>query len=392
MKQVISTQTKPIKMWLDDLEYGAIEQAKNLANLPFLYKHVAIMPDSHQGYGMPIGGVLATTGVIIPNAVGVDIGCGMCSVKTSIKTDQIPNIDFPKLMNLIRKRVPVGFNHHTKNQDQVWMPSGLDDLPKNGNILKECKTALKQVGTLGGGNHFIEIQSGDDGFVWIMIHSGSRNLGYKTAAHHNTIATEINKKYWSQVPPSWDLAFLLIDSKEGQDYIAELKYATSFALSNRALMMESVKESLVDTIGWGIHFDPMINKPHNFAEMEHHFGSNVMIHRKGACRARAGELGMIPGSQGTKSYITRGLGNPDSFESCSHGAGRKMSRSQAVRELDFDAEVKRLDDMGVHHTMDTRKKLDEAPGSYKDIDTVMENQTDLVEILVELTPLAVVKS
>ena len=392
MKQVISTERKPIKMWLDDLEHGAIQQAKNLANLPFLFKHVAIMPDSHQGYGMPIGGVLATEGVVICNAVGVDIGCGMCSIKTSIRTEEIPDIDFPKLMNLIRKRIPVGFNHHQNKQDQKWLPDGVDGLPKGGNILKELKSSLRQVGTLGGGNHFIEIQAGDDGFVWVMIHSGSRNLGYKTARHHNTIAKEINKKHWSEVPPSWDMAFLLIESQEGQDYIKELNYATKFALANRALMMETVKECLIDTVGWGVTFDPMINKPHNFAEMEHHFGRNVMVHRKGACRARNGEVGMIPGSQGTHSYIVKGKGEKESFESCSHGAGRLMGRKAAQRELDFDAEVARLNAMGVYHTLESVKQLDEAPSAYKDIDIVMENQSDLVETLVKLRPLAVVKS
>jgi tRNA-splicing ligase RtcB (3'-phosphate/5'-hydroxy nucleic acid ligase) len=392
MKQVISSQKKPIKMWLDNLEHGAIQQAKNLANLPFLFKHVAIMPDSHQGYGMPIGGVLATEGVVIPNAVGVDIGCGMCSVKTSIKTEEIDKIDFSKLMNLIRKKVPVGFNHHQRNQNSKWMPDGMDDVPKTGNIRKELSSALKQVGTLGGGNHFIEIQAGDDGYVWIMIHSGSRNLGYKTARHHNTLAKEINKKYWSEVPPSWDLAFLLIDSQEGQDYISELNYATKFALANRAHMMEAVKECLIDVAGWGVTFDPMINKPHNFAEMEHHFGKNVMVHRKGACRARNGEVGMIPGSQGTHSYIVKGKGEENSFQSCSHGAGRVMGRKAAQRSLDFDTEVKRLNDMGVYHTLETVKQLDEAAGAYKDIDLVMENQSDLVEILVKLKPLAVVKA
>jgi tRNA-splicing ligase RtcB len=391
MKKVINSQTKPIKMWLDDLEHGAIQQAKNLANLPFLFKHVAIMPDSHQGYGMPIGGVLATDGVIIPNAVGVDIGCGMVAVKSTIRSEEISNIDFDKLMSLIRKKVPVGFNHHLVNQNQRWLPDGTDSLPKNGNILKELKTSLKQVGTLGGGNHFIEIQSGDDGYVWIMIHSGSRNLGYKTAKHHTTIAKEINKKYYSSVPPSWDLAFLRIDSQEGQDYLTELDYATKFALSNRAHMMEAVKECLIEAFGW-CGFDPMINKPHNFAEMEHHFGRNVMVHRKGACRARRGELGMIPGSQGSHSYIVRGKGEEQSFQSCSHGSGRVMGRKEAQRSLDFDAEVKRLNDMGVYHTLETQKQLDEAAGAYKDIDTVMENQSDLVEVLVKLTPLAVVKA
>ena len=394
MKQVISTEKKPIKLWLDNMEDGALAQAKNLANLPFIFKHISIMPDSHQGYGMPIGAVMATKGVIIPNAVGVDIGCGMCAVKTSITS--LGKETLKKIMGGsaefkggIRTKVPVGFSHHSKRQNDEYMPTlyhGLD-LPI---VSREYNSALKQVGTLGGGNHFIEIQQGDDGFIWLMIHSGSRNIGYKVAKHYNDLAVKLNERWKSEIPKKWELAFLPLDTKEGQLYQAEMQYCVDFALASRILMMDRVKECVSEVVG-PVEFGEMINIAHNYAAMENHFNANVMIHRKGATKAYSGQLGIIPGSQGTTSYIVRGKGERDSFMSCSHGAGRKMGRKQAQRELDFEEQKKILDDIGVVHGMRNAKDLDEAPGSYKDISVVMDNQADLVEIEVELRPLAVIK-
>lgn len=395
MKKVISTENRPIKLWLDDIEEGALYQARNLANLPFIFKHIAIMPDCHQGYGMPIGGVMATQGVIIPNAVGVDIGCGMCAVKTSLQ--DLNHETIKKIMGGseenkggIRSKVPVGFSHHSKEQDEKWMPKIHGSVEYDGIIERQYDSALKQIGTLGGGNHFIEIQIGSDGYIWLMIHSGSRNIGYQVARYYNDIAIGLNEKWFSQVPKKWELAFLPFDSYEGQSYFTAMRYCVEFALSNRKLMMERVKES-VSAICPDTEYNELINIAHNYAAIEHHFGNNVMIHRKGATQAQAGQLGIIPGSQGTASYIVKGLGNPESFQSCSHGAGRKMGRKQAQRELNFDTEKKRLDDLGVIHSVRNKKDLDEAPGAYKDIATVMENQTDLVEIVVELKPLAVIK-
>ena len=384
MKQVISTEKKPIKLWLDDIEDRALEQAKNLANLPFIFRHIAIMPDSHLGYGMPIGGVMATNGVVLPNAVGVDIGCGMCAVRTSAVN--IGSDNLKKIMGLIRKSVPVGFGHHKTKQPDVTMP----DSNPTGIVRNEYEHALTQIGTLGGGNHFIEIQQGNDGFVWLMIHSGSRNLGFKVAKYYNDLANKLNNKWHVSVPADWQLAFLPLDSDEGQSYLKEMQYCVDFALANRALMMERVKTCISEIVG-NIEFDEMINIAHNYAAMENHFGENVMIHRKGATRAYDGQLGIIPGSQGTASYIVRGKGNKESFMSCSHGAGRKMGRKQAQRELNFEEQKKILDDAGVIHGMRNTKDLDEAPGSYKDISVVMANQSDLVEIEVELRPLAVIK-
>lgn len=221
-----------------------------------------------------------------------------------------------------------------------------------------------------------------------MIHSGSRNLGYKVANYYNNLAIELNKKYFSCVPKEKQLAFLPIDSKEGRMYIDEMQICVDFAKANRSLMMNNIKKSFLEI---DVDFEQVIDISHNYARMEHHFNENVMVHRKGATSARKGELGLIPGNQGTKSYVISGKGNQESFMSCSHGAGRKMSRTKAQKELDFEEQKKILDDQGVIHGMRSEKDLDEAPGSYKDISEVMRNQSDLVEILVELTPLAVIK-
>lgn len=386
--KIITTEKIPIKMWLEEIEDGALEQLKHLANLPFSFKHIAVMPDSHQGYGMPIGGVLATEGVIIPNAVGVDIGCGMCAVKTSLK--EIDTETLKKIMGGIRNAVPLGFNHHKENQPEVLMPCfpGTGDMPI---VCQEYQSALKQIGTLGGGNHFIEIQKGSDGFIWIMLHSGSRNFGLKIANYYNDIAKKLNAKWFSSVDPKNDLAFLPMDSEEGKSYLREMQYAVDFALANRSLMMENIKGVFYQNCEV-IEFEPMINIAHNYARMENHFGKNVMVHRKGATLADENTIGIIPGSQGTKSYIVKGKGNKESFNSCSHGAGRKMGRKDAERRLNLEEEIKFLDDQGILHGIRGKHDLDEASGAYKDIDVVMKNQEDLVEILVELQPLAVIKS
>jgi tRNA-splicing ligase RtcB (3'-phosphate/5'-hydroxy nucleic acid ligase) len=395
MRKVISSEKKPIKLWLEDIDNEALSQAQNLANLPFTFRHVAIMPDAHCGYGMPIGGVLATEDAVIPNAVGVDIGCGMCAVKTSlteIESGQLKKIlGSPIDKQGIRFSIPVGFKHHNKPQDRERMPdtAPLENVKKS-RVLELYQGALKQLGTLGGGNHFIEIQQGDDGHIWLMVHSGSRNMGLKIAQHYNQLAIKLNAKWKTEIPRKWDLAFLPLNSNEGQNYLAEMKYCVDFALASRRLMIERVQESVVDVMG-DVSFDPLINIAHNYAAVENHFNKNVVVHRKGATSARAGEKGIIPGSQGSKSYIVEGKGNPESFTSCSHGAGRVLGRKQAQRTLDLAEEKKKLDDYGVIHGLRTKKDLDEASSAYKDITMVMANQEDLVNILVSLKPLAVMK-
>ncbi len=388
-----------IKSWCENPEDGAIEQAKNLAKLPFAFKQICLMPDTHQGYGMPVGGVLATKDIVIPNAVGVNIACGMNAEKTTVKeitTDQLKII-----MGKIRKEIPVGFNHHKKEQEQKLMPEfnsliGYDyEVGMYGNkhlliCMKEYKNALTQLGTLGSGNHFLEIQRDEKSFIWIMVHSGSRNLGKQVADHYNKVAVELNKKWHSKIPKEWQLAFLPIDSEEGQSYLKEMNYCVDFAFANRKLMMDRVKEIIIgefkDTI-----FEPAINIAHNYARMENHFGQNVMVHRKGATSARKDEIGIIPGSQGTSSYIVRGLGNPESFMSCSHGAGRKMSRTEAKKTLNLEEEIKKLDDQGIIHGIRHIEDLDEAAGSYKNVEIVIAEQIDLVDIVHKLQPLAVIK-
>jgi len=391
MKEVISTERIPIKLWLNDIEEGALKQAKNLANLPFAFKHIAIMPDCHQGYGMPIGGVLATENVIIPNAVGVDIGCGIIVKKTGLT--EISKDDLKSIMGKIREKIPVGFNHHDKPQSEEHMPEismgyAIGGLPYI--INREYESAKRQVGTLGGGNHFIEIQKNNEGHIYIMIHSGSRNLGKKVADHYNKLAKELNKKWYSFVPKEHDLAFLPINTKEASDYILEMNYCVNFALSNRKLIMKRVIDSFEEVIGIPINYLP-INIAHNYAKLENHFGKNVWIHRKGATKAYKDDIGIIPGSQGTSSYIVKGKGNLESFMSCSHGAGRKIGRKQAIKELNLNEEIKKMNEQGIIHRLRHQKDLDEASGAYKDIDIVMENQKDLVEIVTELKPLAVIK-
>lgn len=395
MKKVIKEKRIPIKMWLDDLEEGALEQTKNLSDLPFAFKHIALMPDAHQGYGMPIGGILATKGYVVPNAVGVDIGCGMCSVKTNINLDNLPVEDIKKIMGKIREKVPVGFNKHKDKQPLEYLPK----LPvRNINpkmvIEQQWQAAQYQLGTLGGGNHFIELQKDEDNILWIMVHSGSRNLGKKVADYYNKIAKDLNQRWFSEVKKEVDLAFLPLDSQEGIDYLLEMNYCMEFALSSRRLMLKRILESIKEVCDEkGIEFkaDDLINIPHNYCRIEHHFNENVVVHRKGATSAKLKEVGIIPGSQGTSSYIVSGLGNPESFCSCSHGAGRKMGRNVAKRTLSLKGEIEALNKKGIVHAIRTTEDLDEAPGSYKDIAVVMENQKDLVDILVKLEPIGVVK-
>lgn len=391
MKGVIRTEKHPIKLWLDDVEEGALAQARNLANLPFLFSHVALMPDAHQGYGMPIGGVIATRDVIIPNAVGVDIGCGMGAVRTSLR--HLERHTLQKIMGGgkhgagIRDVIPLGARHHDQPQQEHWLPPLTADLPLVTTLYAD---ALTQVGTLGSGNHFIEIQQGSDGHIWLMVHSGSRNLGYRIAHHYNALAVRLNKKWRSPVPAAWELAHLPLSSDEGQTYLREMAYCAAFAFANRCLMMARIKEVVADLVA-DVTFGELINVPHNYAARETHFNQEVLVHRKGATRAFAGELGIIPGSQGSQSYIVRGKGEQQSFMSCSHGAGRTMSRTQARKALNLAAEKKHLDALGVIHGLRSTKDLDEATGAYKDISTVMANQADLVDIEIELRPLAVIK-
>lgn len=392
MKVITSPEVHrlPIKSWCPDLEETALSQALNLTELPFAFKHIALMPDAHSGYGMPIGGVMATEGYIIPNAVGVDIGCGMCAVKMPIK-EALDQDTLKYIMNMIRKDIPLGFKKHSKAQPESKMPLPVYEMLHGTIVYNEYLNARKSLGTLGGGNHFIEIQYGSDGHLWIMVHSGSRNLGKQVADYYNKVAIELNEKYYSVVPKAHQLAFLEIDSVDGQNYIDEMNYCVEFAKLNRREMMSRVIGIFYTMLDIQEDHDEAIDVAHNYARMEHHYGRNVMIHRKGATSAKQGEIGIIPGSQGSMSYIVKGKGNTESFMSCSHGAGRRMGRKQAQRELNLDIEIANLDGKGIVHSIRTEKDLDESPGAYKDVEVVMDNQTDLVTPMIQLRPLAVIK-
>ncbi len=381
---------RPVMIWTDHVEESAMRQIENLTTLPFLFHHLAVMPDVHMGKGMPIGGVLACKNAVIPNAVGVDIGCGMCAVKTNWKVCEISaEVLRKKIMKGIRERIPLGMSHHKEAQDEKYLPEGhdIDSLE----IVKRRQNSIRyEVGTLGGGNHFIELQRDEDDNLWIMIHSGSRNLGKQVGDYYNNMAATLNARWHSVVSPDIQLPFLPMGSKEFGMYWNEMKYCIDFALCNRKLMMERIEEVLADALE-GIAFEPMINIAHNYAAMENHFGQNVFVHRKGATLAREGVVGIIPGSQGTASYIVEGLGNPNSFCSCSHGAGRVLSRTMAIKTLDMAEEVAELEAKGIIHGIRTQKDMQEASGAYKDIEEVIANETDLVKVKTRLLPVAVIK-
>ena len=383
-------QEKPVKMWANVCDAKAWREITNLCSLPFLFHHLALMPDVHGGIGMPIGAVLATQGVVIPNAVGVDIGCGMCAVKSNIHTEELSTEILRKgIMRPIRKRIPLGMAHHKVAQDESLMPQG-HDIDSMTIVKRQYMAAMKQIGTLGGGNHFIEIQKDEDGFIWVMLHSGSRNLGKQVCDYYNDIAKRLNERWFSSVNPETNLSFLPLHSQEFNQYWAEMEYCVAFALANRSLMMQRIME-VFEEVFPNVIFDPMINIAHNYAVWENHFDTNVIVHRKGATRAREGEIGIIPGSQGTCSYIVEGLGNPESFQSCSHGAGRLMSRTEAMNTINLEAEIALLDSQNIVHGIRTRSDLDEAPSAYKNIDEVIVQESDLVKVVTKLHPVAVIK-
>jgi len=377
----------PIKIWSEDeIEEDALQQAYNLAKLPFVFHHLAFMPDMHSGYGMPIGGVMATKRVIIPNAIGKDIGCGMSAVPSTIKADSIPRETLLKIIQEIKNQIPVGYHHHTVQQ--IW--EGFDQAPDIPIIQKELEAAKYQLGTLGGGNHFIEIQVDDKGYFWIMLHSGSRNFGLKICDEYHKKAVYLCEDWHSNIP-SKDLSFLPIETVEAKEYLKAMNYALNFAYASRRAMMNCIMDIFRRYVS-DIRFLDIINIHHNYAAWENHFGQNVIVHRKGATSAKAGQIGIIPGSQGSSSYIVKGLGNKESFESCSHGAGRKMGRNRAKQILSLKEEKKHLEDLGIIHSIEDVNDLEEATGAYKNIESVMKYQQDLVEIMTVLRPLAVIKS
>ena len=375
--------------WCNGLDKASLLQIENICTLPFVFHHLALMPDVHAGVGMPIGGVLPTKDVVIPIAVGTDIGCGMCAVKTNIKKESLRQNTFRGIIEKIRKYIPVGFNHQNIGQDENLMPQGFD-IDNLRIVQNEYKVALKQIGTLGGGNHFIELQNDEEGWLWIMLHSGSRDLGKQVCSYYNKKAKFLNERYYSVVPNHIGLSFLPSGTTEFKEYWDEMGYCIEFAKCNRSLMMKRVTE-IISSLYPNVEFDDIIDIAHNYASKERHFGQDVIVHRKGAIKVPKGKIGIIPGSQGTCSYIVEGLGNPNSLCSASHGAGRTMSRMDAKRRLDLNHEIALMNKKGIIHNMNSIKDLDEATGAYKDIDVVMANQMDLVKIVRKLFPLAVIK-
>jgi tRNA-splicing ligase RtcB len=380
----------PIKMWTDGVpvEISAMEQLKNISSLPFIFKHIAVMPDVHLGRGATVGSVIPTKGAIIPAAVGVDIGCGMMAVPLGVKADVLP--DSLKGIRLqIEAVVPVGFNWHKDVPNRISKASGVlwnRFVTLGLNKVVDANRFSQQIGTLGGGNHFIELCLDESDEVWIMLHSGSRGVGNKIGQHYINLAKEDMRKHFVNLPDV-DLAYFPEGTDHFDEYFFAVGWAQDYARVNRDEMMVAILEAV------GIHINvnargSVVNCHHNYVGREHHFGQNILLTRKGAVDASYGRLGIIPGSMGQKSYIVRGKGNPDSFNSCSHGAGRKMSRTAAKKE--FTVEDLKSQTEGVECRKDAGV-LDEIPSSYKNLDDVMAAQSDLVEIVHTLKAILTVK-
>lgn len=309
----------------------------------------------------------------------------MSAVQTNLNIGWLDDQKLKQIMSLIRSAIPVGTSHH--KEEQEW--DGFNNVPNIEIIQKEVKSASYQIGSLGGGNHFIELQKDENDFLWLMVHSGSRHFGFEIAKEYHKKARELCTKWYSNIPDK-ELSFIPLFDDLAQEYIEAMNYALNFALESRRKMIKSIQRCISDVMPM-VSFNELININHNYAAVENHFGKNVVVHRKGATSAKLGEIGIIPGSQGTSSYIVKGLGNPESFNSCSHGAGRRLGRKQAIRELSLEDEVRKLDRQGIIHSIRNRNDLDEASGAYKDINIVMANQYDLFEIVETLKPIAVIK-
>jgi tRNA-splicing ligase RtcB (3'-phosphate/5'-hydroxy nucleic acid ligase) len=401
--QVLSTDNVPIKAWTRGVafETEAEAQLRRVASLPFVHKWVAVMPDVHAGLGATVGSVIACKKAVIPAAVGVDIGCGMMAAKTSLRADQLPD-DLKPLRLAIEAAVPHGRTDRGGRNDRgawsdvpdhhaaAWaaLAPGYEQLlarhPSAGNAMR-----VNQLGTLGTGNHFIEICLDEAGAVWVMLHSGSRGIGNRIGSYFIERAKADMRRWFINLPDE-DLAYLPQGSELFDDYVHAVEWAQDYARQNRELMMKNTIDALrgLGTLPpFEAHLEA-VNCHHNYISWEHHYGENVIVTRKGAVRARLGELGIIPGSMGAKSFIVRGKGNPESFNSCSHGAGRSMSRAEAKRRFTIADHEKATEGVECRKDADV---IDETPAAYKDIDAVMEAQRDLVEIVHTLKQVVCVK-
>lgn len=405
----------PIKLWTDyvSVEEEALKQLHNLSSMPFVYHHVAAMPDVHWGMGATVGSVIATKGAIIPAAVGVDIGCGMMAVKTPLNASNLPD-DLSLLRSKIENSIPHGRTDNGGSNDRGRWHELPHEVYEHSISLRPAYTKItskypkitpKQdpwchMGTLGSGNHFIELCLDQNDSVWVMLHSGSRGIGNKIGTFFIEQAKEEMLKYHiDKYLPDMDLSYLVEHTEIFSDYIDAVDWAQKFALKNREIMMQIVLNVLSNSFK-RIYFqfpegfelssikDKAINCHHNYVQKEHHFGSNVLLTRKGAVRAREGDLGIIPGSMGAKSFIVKGKGNPESFNSCSHGAGRSMSRTQAKKQFTVEDHIKATQGVECRKDEDV---IDETPMAYKDIDDVMKSQADLVDIVYTLKQVICVK-
>lgn len=386
---------KPVKIYTRDVEQGALSQLKNLSQLPFIHSHIAAMPDVHMGIGATVGSVIPAKSAIIPAAVGVDIGCGMVAAKLSLKASQLPD-NLKEMRSEIERAVPVGAAAHKMisartSACKVLEPGILRLFEKHPVLLKMFRqpqqTWVKQLGTLGSGNHFIELCVDESDDVWIMLHSGSRGVGNAIGRYFIQLAKKDMQRNWQNMPDK-DLAYFVEGSEHFADYWEAVAWAQEYARINREEMFNLVVRAIKPLLPDFSLEAKAINCHHNYVSLENHYGEDVYVTRKGAIRAGEGELGIIPGSMGARSYIVRGKGQEESFCSCAHGAGRKMSRTEARRRF------KREDLLQQTHGVECRKDkgvIDEIPGAYKDIDTVMENQKDLVDVLYVLKQVLCVK-
>jgi len=395
----------PVKAWTKGvpLEKEAEQQLMNAARMPFIHSHIAVMPDVHWGLGATIGSVIPTLKAIIPAAVGVDIGCGMMAVQTSLKATDLPE-NLKEIRSNIEKYVPHGRTNNGGRGDrgawadipepqmEVWkdLGKGLDSIvEKNPKVMRKHSNNVNHLGTLGTGNHFIEVCLDEMDQVWFMLHSGSRGIGNRIGTYFIDLAKQ-DMRRWHINLPDINLAYLPEESNHFDEYVEAVEWAQTFAKTNRELMMQAVIQAVQNSKGippFEANLEA-VNCHHNYVARENHFGKNVLVTRKGAVRARLGDMGIIPGSMGAKSYIVRGLGNKDSFDSCSHGAGRTMSRAEARRRFSVDDHIKATEGVECRKDKDV---IDETPAAYKDIDAVMEAQKDLVEIAHTLRQIICVK-
>lgn len=398
----------PVKIWLEDegkLEETCLEQAYHLSQLPFLHKWVCLMPDTHTGKGMPIGGVIAAKDVVIPNAVGVDIGCGMDFIPTNIRMEEIKDVQtgngtvIQAIIGNIMRTIPLNAERYKEPQPSDVLDRAKQEIgkyEKDTELIPLIDDGYFQVGSLGGGNHFIELQEDQDGYLCLMIHSGSRHLGKAICDYFHEKARKLNRTWYSEVKDEYRLSFLPVHTDEGQQYIHWMNLAMDYAYENRAHMLDKtcciVKELIEKHTGHMVEFGQEINCHHNYAALENHYDENVWVHRKGATRVREGELAVIPGAMGSYSYVVEGKGYKDSFCTSSHGAGRSYSRTGARQAFSVEEVIVDLKDQGV--VLGKRKKNDvaeECRFAYKDIDEVMAQQQDMVTPVRKLKTVGVVK-